>query len=222
VTWERARKPEQKAVRRKAILDAARTLFAELQYEEISLNGIAREAGLSKPSVYTYFSSREEIFLTIFAEEQESFLRSVTKRLGRIRSKDAVARVSRVWVEAALAHETMLHLLPLVMSSLERNSSAEQIVEFSQNGQALIGKLVQALARVDLGLDREQWTLFVQCSTSLIAGMWPIANPAENIREALDRAQLKVEKWDFATLMRRSLAALIIGIREQGSDYRSD
>ena len=35
MSWERARKPEQKAVRRDAILNAARALFSELGYEEI-------------------------------------------------------------------------------------------------------------------------------------------------------------------------------------------
>ena len=60
--WERARQPEQKAVRRKAILDAARSLFTDSGYDEISLNGIARSAGINKANVYRYFSSREEIF----------------------------------------------------------------------------------------------------------------------------------------------------------------
>jgi len=69
VNWERARRPEQTAARRKEILNAAKALFAELEYEEISLNAIAREAGFSKPNVYRYFSTREEIFLAIFEEE---------------------------------------------------------------------------------------------------------------------------------------------------------
>ncbi len=45
---ERARQPEQKAVRRQAILDAARSLFTESSYDEISLNGVARKAAMTR------------------------------------------------------------------------------------------------------------------------------------------------------------------------------
>ncbi|WP_083776759.1 TetR/AcrR family transcriptional regulator [Acaryochloris marina] len=52
------------------MLEAAQSLFSELAYEEIGLNRIAREVGISKAKIYRYFSTREEIFLVIYEAEQ--------------------------------------------------------------------------------------------------------------------------------------------------------
>ena len=59
--WERARQPEQISEREQAIVNAATTLFRTREYDSISLNGIAREAGFAKSNIYRYFSSREEM-----------------------------------------------------------------------------------------------------------------------------------------------------------------
>ena len=127
--WERARQPEQKAVRRQAILDAARSLFTESSYDEISLNGVAREAGMNKANVYRYFSSREEIFLTIYEAEQDEFIRSLIARLKKMRPKEKVGAICRVWVEVSVEHRALLDLLPQLSTSMEKNSSVEQLVE---------------------------------------------------------------------------------------------
>ena len=209
--WERARKPEQKAVRRKAILDAARALFAELEYEEISLNAIAREAGISKPNVYRYFSTREEIFLAIFAEEQRKFLLSLIARLKRIRSKDPVDAISRLWVEVSLQHQTLLDLLPLLMTSMERNSSVEQIIRFKKSGYELLGQLIETLERVEPRLDAGQWMTVVQCATSMMAGLWPLSRPGENVIEAMGHPDVNQRPWEFGSVMTRGLAALVRG-----------
>ena len=47
MAWQRARNPEQKEQRRVAILDAAATLFEQGGLDNVSLNAIATEAGIS-------------------------------------------------------------------------------------------------------------------------------------------------------------------------------
>lgn len=42
-------------------------LFKKRGYENVTLNGIAVEAGFTKSNLYRSFSSREEIFLSIFS-----------------------------------------------------------------------------------------------------------------------------------------------------------
>ena len=209
--WERARKPEQKAVRREAIIDAARSLFAELEYEEISLNAIAREAGISKPNVYRYFSTREEIFLAIFAVEYEAFLQTLLARLKRIRAKDPVRQISRAWVESATEHRTLLELLPMLMTSMEKNSTVEQLVQFKKWSFEQFGELVEALARVYPRLTTEQWMSVVQSALAMMAGLWPMTNPGENVLEAIQHPEVGQSPWEFEPLLLRGLTALIQG-----------
>lgn len=55
--------------RRRQLLDAGSALFAEQSYEEISMRDIARAAGVSKPLLYHYFSSKIDLFKAAVAEK---------------------------------------------------------------------------------------------------------------------------------------------------------
>ena len=54
-----------KAQRRSQITDAAITCFAKKGYYEASMDDIAREAGLSKGSLYWHFPSKRELFRSL-------------------------------------------------------------------------------------------------------------------------------------------------------------
>ncbi len=214
-SWKRARKPEQKAVRRDAILRAARALFAELQYDEISLNAIAREAGISKPNIYRYFDTREEIFLAIFTEEQEQLLSSLTQRLKKIRAKDRVSAISKAWVEESLKREVYLNLLPQLATSMERNSSVAQLVEFKSVSERQLEKFIEALSVAHPGMTHENWLLVIQCGFSMMCGLWPLANPAENVVEAMEHPDIHRSPWEFRSVMVQGLSSLIKGMEQE-------
>ena len=50
---------------KRKILDAMYDLVAEVGYDKASIGKICNRVGISKPSVYYYFSSKEEIFTTL-------------------------------------------------------------------------------------------------------------------------------------------------------------
>ena len=211
MTWERARNPEQKAIRRDEILDAARNMFRDLDYSEISLNGIARTAGFSKPNVYRYFSTKEEIFLTLFIEEQQTFIENMTRRVSKMRSKDAPMRIAEIWVDEAKAHRTLLQLLPEVMTSLEKNSSIEQIAEFKRHIETLMQGYIASLVDAYPALDEVSWTQVTQCIFALMAGLWPFCNPSENVLAATELAGVESPDWEFDFLMKQGIVSLIRG-----------
>lgn len=55
-------------LRRALILDAARAAFFELGLEGASMREIAKRAGYTPGAIYSYFSSREEIYATLLGE----------------------------------------------------------------------------------------------------------------------------------------------------------
>jgi AcrR family transcriptional regulator len=48
------------------IINVASNLFISKSYKNVSLNNIAKKAGVTKGGVYHYFSSKEELFLVVF------------------------------------------------------------------------------------------------------------------------------------------------------------
>ncbi|WP_413739280.1 TetR/AcrR family transcriptional regulator C-terminal domain-containing protein [Sodalis sp. RH21] len=51
--------------RRDAIIDAAAKLFQEMGYEGASMNELAKRLGGSKATLYSYFPSKEELFVAV-------------------------------------------------------------------------------------------------------------------------------------------------------------
>lgn len=51
------------ALKREAIVDAARRLFTGEPFERVSLDAIAAEAGVSKVTIYSHFPNKEALFI---------------------------------------------------------------------------------------------------------------------------------------------------------------
>ena len=64
---------EKKKQTRKAIIAAAVHLFELKGFEKTSIEELAREAGIGKGTIYTYFQTNSEIFYA-FCEEQLEFI----------------------------------------------------------------------------------------------------------------------------------------------------
>jgi AcrR family transcriptional regulator len=66
---------QNKINKRKAILEAAIKLFSRKGYEQTSIEELAREAGIGKGTVYSYFQTKKEI-VRAFCEEELDYTRS--------------------------------------------------------------------------------------------------------------------------------------------------
>ena len=55
-------------VRRSRLLEAATRIFAQVGYEAASVEDIAFEAGVGKPTVYRYFPGKEALFEAVFGQ----------------------------------------------------------------------------------------------------------------------------------------------------------
>ena len=58
-------KEREKEQRRNDILDVAENLFFSKGYDNVSMSGIAKEAGLGKATLYIYFDNKEELFFAV-------------------------------------------------------------------------------------------------------------------------------------------------------------
>ena len=61
--------PELTASRREEIISACEKLYKTHSFKEITLKDISAETSLSRPSVYNYFHTKEEIFLALLERE---------------------------------------------------------------------------------------------------------------------------------------------------------
>ena len=82
----------KKAKLRKAILDAAYTLFRKQGYSQTTLRQIARGAGTSLANVYVYFTSKYEIVFTIYDPWMTAKITQLESKASEIRDPRARLR----------------------------------------------------------------------------------------------------------------------------------
>ncbi|GAB3131063.1 TetR/AcrR family transcriptional regulator [Tsukamurella serpentis] len=66
-----------RAVREQQMLDAAITVFSRNGFYETSMDAVAREAHISKPMLYLYYGSKDDLFAACVTREAGRFLRSI-------------------------------------------------------------------------------------------------------------------------------------------------
>ena len=92
--------------RREQILDAANELFAERGYDEVTIEDLAKGAGVARGLVHHYFGGRKEVYLALLERLgglREEQLRPPEGRSARARVADSVSR----WLDWADANRTM-------------------------------------------------------------------------------------------------------------------
>ena len=145
----RERREEEKEERRQAILDAAEKVIARDGWEATNFGEIAKRARLSRPLVYFYFPTRDELFHAICGRG----LRELEKRFA------AAAAGARNGLEAVMAIGRAYHRFseekPLyftVLSNLQARDVDPQDqtpneAESHAHGRACLTFVAQALGR---------------------------------------------------------------------------
>ncbi len=77
-----AQKRLPRAVREQQMLDAAVQVFSRRGYHAASMDEIAEIAGVSKPMVYLYLGSKEELFVECIRREASRLVERVTGAVG--------------------------------------------------------------------------------------------------------------------------------------------
>jgi AcrR family transcriptional regulator len=97
---------ERRAATRRALLDAARELFAEKGYHETSAEEIVRRAGLTRGALYHHFEDKRDLFRVV-VDEMESEIDEEIEAAERaeVELPEAVMAGYRAFVDAVLDPE---------------------------------------------------------------------------------------------------------------------
>ncbi|GEM_PF-6083052 len=101
-------KKEEKKTR---ILSAATRLFSERDFQEVSVNDIARIAGVGKGTIYTYFKEKEEILEACVAEIFSDFVDKIRSSYEEAKSLSSfIERVAPRLLENVVVNSRILFM----------------------------------------------------------------------------------------------------------------
>ena len=94
--------------KRAAILAAGARLFMGVGYASVSMDAVAKEAGVSKATVYAHFSSKEALFGAIVGDRCAAIAMQAEEMASHAASTDSALReVGRLWMRFLLHPDSM-------------------------------------------------------------------------------------------------------------------
>jgi AcrR family transcriptional regulator len=208
-SFQRARKPDEKVQRRKAILEAAAALFDSEGLNGVSLNAVARKSGIAKSNLYRYFESREAILLALLNEDQTAGVVALEERLGQLTGKVDAEAVARVFAQVLAAAPRFCALQTALSTVLEQNISEEGIALYKRNVLRVALRLGNAMRAALPSLPAHAIGPFLRYFHAAIAGLYPLANPSPAVARAIRDPELAVFRCDFAEDLEAMLAAML-------------
>ena len=90
-----------------AILNSAGTLFLRDGYDKTSMDAVAREAGVSKQTVYSHFSGKEDLFRACIRDKVEEYGLDMDRLSSGLPLREALTMVGNQFMEL-LADEKVM------------------------------------------------------------------------------------------------------------------
>lgn len=206
--YQRARSPEAKAERRHHVLRVAREmLWTEGDLRALSLNALARRAGMAKSNVYRYFETREAVLLALLLDEWRAWADSAAVPSVAMPSERTVVR----HVAATLAERPLLCLLTAALPTvLEQNLSVAAITAFKRDALALLRSVGERLAAQAPALGADAWAAVLYDACTLITGLYPVTRPAPPAAAALADPALAFFRRELGPELARHLEAVAV------------
>ncbi len=201
---QRANNPEQKALRRQQILQATKNRFDDCSYEEVNLNHIAADVGITKAALYRYFRNKETLFLALFVESLEALISSSNEEIKLNSLSDMICTV-------LINNPTFCKLSAILHTILERNLTLEEATEFKLKLLELMGQFssqIQSYPQAPRLSQKAAMTLLMQIQQALI-GVWHMTHPTGAIAEVLETPPLDVFKRSFEESLREHVSQLV-------------
>ncbi len=212
LSFQRAREPEQKELRRRSLVDAAVRLLAEGGLEAVTLSAIARAADLAKSNVYRYFGSREEILLEILVDDELAWVGELERQLAPLAGTDDLETVANTIARTIAARPTTCMLISVVANVLEHNLTPEAVGRFKQRVLELSIRVGNTLRVAVPALPDDRIEGLLRYLHALIAGLWPMAHPAPLVAEALTEPRFASLRCDFETDLGGAVGAMLRGL----------
>jgi AcrR family transcriptional regulator len=121
--------PERTASRKEEIINACEKLYQTMSFKDITLKEIGNETSFSRPTIYNYYRTKEEIFLALFEREYARWNEELNNIL-RDNEKLTGEQLAEKLASSLANRKQLLKLLAMNNYDMEANSRPELLTSF--------------------------------------------------------------------------------------------
>lgn len=178
--------------RKNEIIRACEKLYQTKGFRDITIKDISVETTFSRPSIYNYFQTKEEIFLALLTREYEAWtqdLRQISAGKGNLSCDEFSSRIA-VTLEKRI---TLLKISAMNLYEIEEKSRLERLVKYKMAFKNSIEAFTQCLEKClpdcsPARLDEIRYAFF-----PFMYGIYPYTHPTQKQCEAMEQAKITYE-----------------------------
>ncbi len=181
--------PERTAARKEEIINACEKLYQTMSFKDITLKEIGNETSFSRPTIYNYFQTKEEIFLALFEREYIRWneeLKSILQENEKLTKKQLANKLAS---SIANRHE-LLKLLAMNNYDMEENSKPELLTSFKVAYGQSLKNVAMILTRFCPEKSEKEIRDIIYVFFPFMFGIYPYTSVTDKQKDAMKEAKV--------------------------------
>ena len=179
--------PEEIARKREEIVDACEQLYQTTSFRVITLKEISKITSFSRPTIYNYFETKEEIFLALFKREYDRWnedLQSINEENERLTKAQLTEKIAQSLAE----RPQLLKLLSMNNFDMEANSRQEFLTSFKESYGGSLRRMSRLLTKFCPDMSVSDIQNFIYIFFPFMFGIYPYTEVTEKQKTAMEEA----------------------------------
>ncbi|MDD2626586.1 MAG: TetR/AcrR family transcriptional regulator [Candidatus Methanomethylophilus sp.] len=181
--FRRARTAEKKKQRKQDIIVAAEYICDTEGLEAVTYESIAHKLGFTRPLIYSYFRTREELLAAMLDREFTSWTADILRILQDQQQTDPAVLASK-WSDCMARHPRLIELCAAREVAAKSALSNETRRKLTERMSDCKRATVSSLERICAGADHEAASLFFDLQMSLAIGLRSLVDYTRTAAEA--------------------------------------
>ena len=206
--FNRARTKEQIASRQEEIIAVCDAIYREKGYEAVHFKAVSGMTSVSRPTIYNYYNTKEEIFLDLLKRDFAKWTEELKTHFDKIK-KMTKKEICGFLADSILNHEKYFELLAVYMPPIEKNSSLEKLTAYKQNVWSFRTVFLEGLTKFFPNADNEKKMMFYIHFKTVVYGVYTLTHLTEKQIQAMKNVYPKYEVPDFRHICFNALMLLM-------------
>ncbi len=191
--------------RREEILSACENLYQSQGLNGLNIKRLASLTSLSRPSIYVYFKTKEEILLALLLREYEKLNADLLKIKKGSSKEDLAASLAKVLAR----RELLWRIVNMNLSEIEENATLERLAKLKTIFARTVSILVKILEGSYARLTEDEARAYALDLITFLFGAYPFVHHSQKQLAAMQMAQVHFADVSFEELSYRFLLRLL-------------
>lgn len=200
--------PELTERRKNEILDACEKVYKTQGFYGVNIKEISTEISLTRPSIYNYFETKEEILLGLLSREYECWCKELEEVIPQADRCDSIILAEKI-AHTLEGKEILLRILNMNLFEIELNSRVERLAEFKKLYLRAITAFSGILRSYSPSISDTECEDFNNSFCAFLIGMYPLVFHTEKQKEAMQIAGVKLKEPSIYEMIYKALIRLI-------------